>query len=363
MKTTKRSPARKMGDGPSEFGIGTAAPVSSGGILLLDKPVGISSFQALRPLKRLFPKTKIGHAGTLDPAASGLLLVGIGSGTRLLEYLEGMPKTYSFTARFGLVSDSYDMEGNVEPYLGADGSDGRKAAGLLDAGRIESALPPFRGPIRQTPPVYSAIKIDGERACDRVRAGETVVLESRRVTVHSLELKAFHPAGNGQAEPASAPSADLEMICSKGTYVRSLVHDLGAALGCGAVTDKIRRLAIGPFRVEDAAKPETLLPGMALHSMDLAVAHLPFAVIPPSHVGRFLNGQSVAPERPPASPAPVPDESGSSPPDPESPASLAGSDPETDQEYRALDSSGRLLAIATLSPQGLLCPRKVLARI
>ena len=321
------------------------APVSSGGILLLDKPVGVSSFQALRPLKRLFPKTKIGHAGTLDPAASGLLLVGIGSGTRLLEYLEGMPKTYSFTARFGLVSDSYDMEGTVEPYVGADGIDGRPAAGTLDADRIEKALPPFRGPIRQTPPVYSAIKIDGERACDRVRAGETVVLESRAVTVHALELKAFRPAGQADA----APSADLEMVCSKGTYVRSLVHDLGAALGCGAVTDKIRRLAIGPFRVEDAAKPETLLPGMALHPMELAVEHLPSAVVPSTHVGRFLNGQSVAPEvtLSDASATPIPAET---------PA-------ESDPEYRALDASGRLLAIATLSPQGLLCPRKVLARI
>jgi tRNA pseudouridine55 synthase len=320
-----------MADGLAARSAGAQGTVFSGGILLLDKPVGVSSFQALRPIKRLFPKTKIGHAGTLDPAASGLLLVGIGGGTRLLEYLEGMPKTYSFTARFGLVSDSYDMEGE------------------LDAGRIEMALAPFRGPIRQTPPVYSAIKIDGERACDRARAGETVVLESREVTIHALELKAFHAAGNpdaGTPSPsasaalaAAAPFADLEMTCSKGTYVRSLVHDLGAALGCGAVTDRIRRLAIGPFRVEDAAKPEALLPGMALHPLDLAVAHLPSAVVPSTHVARFLNGQSVAPESAPEPPS------------------------QSDREYRALDPSGRLLAIATLSPQGLLCPRKVLARI
>lgn len=341
------------------------APVSPGGILLLDKPVGVSSFQALRPLKRLFPKTKIGHAGTLDPAASGLLLVGIGSGTRLLEYLEGMPKTYSFTARFGLVSDSYDMEGGVGPFFGSDGADGRAAAGNLDAGRIEKALPPFRGPISQTPPVYSAIKIDGERACDRVRAGETVVLESRRVTVHALELKAFHPAGPGLTDAVTSPSADLEMTCSKGTYVRSLVHDLGKSLGCGAVTDKIRRLAIGPFRVEGAAKPEALFPGMALHPMDLAVAHLPSAVVPSSHVARFLNGQSVAPELAPKSIAPESTESTESTDSADS-SDLADSTDlanSTDLEYRALDPSGRLLAIATLSPQGLLCPRKVLARV
>ncbi|GEM_PF-18787 len=375
-----------------------AMPVTTaGGILLLDKPVGISSFQALRPLKRLFPKTKIGHAGTLDPAASGLLLIGIGSGTRLLEYLEGMPKTYSFTARFGLTSDSYDMEGAVEPHSAA------AAAADLDADEIAKALRPFRGSIRQTPPVYSAIKIDGERACDRVRAGETVTLESREITVHSLELRAFTPASTARSvsgthapavgEPAgltpsaaassvtsAVPSADLVMTCSKGTYVRSLVHDLGAALGCGAVTDKIRRLAIGPFRVEDALPPEALAPGMpapALHPMDLAVAHLPAAVVPETHVARFLNGQAISPALLPID-APVVSVAAATETSPRmaavptapatetSPHTAAESTPAPSEaaptEYRALDASGRLLAIATLSPEGLLCPRKVLAK-
>jgi tRNA pseudouridine55 synthase len=380
-----------MNEGPVPPGLaasGAETPVQAGGILLLDKPVGVSSFQALRPLKRLFPKTKIGHAGTLDPAASGLLLVGIGSGTRLLEYLEGMPKTYSFTARFGLVSDSYDMEGAVEPHPGA------LAAGDLDADRIAGALTPFRGPIRQTPPVYSAIKIDGERACDRVRAGETVTLESREVTVHALALKAFTPspssagpASSGDAGPSpsaaagsAAPYADLEMTCSKGTYVRSLVHDLGAALGCGAVTDRIRRLAIGPFRVEAALRPADLVPGLALHPMDAAVAHLPAAVVPAAQVARFLNGQAVVPEGAvEAGTGPVPGSGSAS-----GSASVDGNDVTAEPgaetaaaalaspslsaledkapEYRALDGSGRLLAIATLSSQGLLCPRKVLAR-
>ncbi|MEO7778630.1 MAG: tRNA pseudouridine(55) synthase TruB [Fibrobacteria bacterium] len=294
-----------------------------GGVLLLDKPQGVSSFQALRPLKRLFPKTKIGHAGTLDPAASGLLLIGIGSATRLLEYMEGMPKTYSFQARFGSVSDSYDMEGALEPHPGA-------ANALdLDAARIEAALEPFRGRIRQTPPVYSAIKISGERACDRARAGETVTLESREVEVHDLRLVSF------AFDAAGTAVAELSMICSKGTYVRSLVHDLGQALGCGAVTDKIRRLAIGPFRVEDASPPESLAPGMDLLPPDLAVAHLPPAVVPEDWVPRFLNGQAFNVE-------PLP--------------------PGGTGEFRALDGSGRLLAIATLSPQGMLCPRKVLAK-
>lgn len=310
--------------------------------MLLDKPEGVSSFQALRPLKRLFPKTKIGHAGTLDPMASGLLLIGIGSGTRLLEYLEGMPKTYSFTARFGFTSDSYDMEGAVEPFpVGATG-----AYPPLNEAAIAEALDAFRGSILQTPPVYSAIKIGGERACDRVRAGEIVTLSSRAVTIHSLRLISFSPGSASEtsgseaetsdnlARALRAPCAVLEMTCSKGTYVRSLVHDLGLALGSGAVADKIRRTAIGPFRVEAASPPESLAPDMELLPLESAVAHLPAGLVPDDWVARFLNGQSV--------PGPYADPAGS--------------------DVRALDATGRLLAIATLSPGGQLSPRKVLVK-
>ena len=330
----------------------------TGGVLLLDKPQGISSFQALRPVKRFFPKTKIGHAGTLDPAASGLLLIGIGSGTRLLEYLEGMPKTYSFRANFGLVSDSYDMEGKVEPHPVA------ALAETLHFDRVRKALEPFRGRIRQTPPVYSAIKIDGERACDRVRAGETVTLESREIEVRSLRLVSFGrysampdwgtPEAK-DAEPETGAYADLEMTCSKGTYVRSLVHDLGQALGCGAVTDKIRRLAIGPFRVEDAVAPEALVPGLPLLPLDAAVAHLPAAMVPADWISRFLNGQAVAF-------VPAAEAAGAEAAGTEVAGTQAAETAEAEPEYRAVDGNGRLLAIATLSPQGMLCPRKVLVK-
>src|SRR6185436_17895420 len=122
------------------------------GFLLLDKPVGMSSFQALRPVKRLFKGRKVGHAGTLDPGASGLLLVGIGAGTRLLEHLEGMPKTYSFLARFGFTSDSYDMDGQVV----AGDDEARRGAAALTPEAVQAALRPFRGAIRQVPPEYSA---------------------------------------------------------------------------------------------------------------------------------------------------------------------------------------------------------------
>ncbi len=309
----------------------------SGGFLLLDKPVGVSSFQALRPLKRLFPKTKIGHAGTLDPAASGLLLVGIGVGTRLLEYLEGMTKTYRCEAIFGLASDSYDMEGEVRALDG----DAAVAAENLNTETVAQALSPFRGRIRQTPPAYSAIKVNGVRAYALARAGESVALESREVEILSLEMTSFFPVRAG--EPARA---GLEMTCSKGTYVRSLVHDLGQALGCGAVTDKIRRLAIGTFRVEDAATPAPEAPWEALLPLDQAVRHLPRAVLTAEQVPIFLHGQAV-----PAKLEAIPDA-----------ASSATASTATGAEYRACDADGRLLAIATLNAQGWICPKKVLVR-
>lgn len=311
----------------------------AGGFLLLDKPRGVSSFQALHPLKRAFRGLKVGHAGTLDPAASGLLLAGVGNGTRLLEYLEGMPKAYAFTVRFGLASDSYDMEGRVS---GTPASD-------LPRSAIEAALPAFRGRIRQAPPAFSAIKVDGRRAYDLARAGEAVALEAREVEVLSLELLGYE-----------AGVASLRMGCSKGTYVRSLAHDLGAALGCGAVADDIRRLAIGPFRVEDAvgmpaleaaarppagagtAQPLPLLP------LESAVAHLPAAHLPAARLIALRDGRSSAPGSfSLATPSGEPVD-----------AAALGPDP----DLRVLDPEGRLLAIATLNPEGHLCPKKVLAR-
>lgn len=337
-----------------------------GGFLLLDKPVGISSFLALRPVKRLFHKAKVGHAGTLDPAASGLLLVGIGHGTRLLEYLEGMPKAYAFTVRFGLVSDSYDMEGVVtgEPALGLARQD------------VERALGAFRGRIRQAPPAYSAVKVEGRRAYDLARAGETVALAPREVEVHSLVLLDY-------AEGA----ASLRMECSKGTYVRSLAHDLGRALGCGALADGIRRLAIGPFRVEDAM-PASALEGASdapatgpgstgvagyLLPLETAVAHLPAAVIPDHRLAALKDGRSSAPGSftlltaaaarpggPGAGSAPADRSLATAPSPPEDPSPAA--DRGEAGDLRVLDSDGRLLAIATLNPEGHLCPKKVLAR-
>jgi tRNA pseudouridine55 synthase len=213
----------------------TAIPAIDG-LLLLDKPVGVSSFQALYPVKRAFGGgkrgNKIGHAGTLDPAASGLLVLGIGSGTRLLEFLEGLPKSYRFTLRLGITTDTYDLDGEVLARQDASG---------VTREQIDALLPRFRGDISQVPPAYSAIKIDGKRAYERARAGETVAMVARPVNVSRLEIISFDPAG---------ASAAMELDCSKGTYVRTIAHDLGQKLGCGAHLSALRRTGSGKFTIE-----------------------------------------------------------------------------------------------------------------
>jgi tRNA pseudouridine55 synthase len=287
---------------------------------LLDKPVGVSSFQALYPVKRAFRGRKIGHAGTLDPAASGLLVVGVGAGTRLLEFFESMPKTYRFGLRLGVVTDTYDLEGKTLESKDASG---------VTAQSVEAALEAFRGEVTQMPPAYSAVKIQGKRACDRMRAGETVTLTPRRVRIERLELIEFGAVG-----PV------LEMDCSKGTYVRSVAHDIGQALGCGAAAENIRRLSIGPFRVEDAAAPEAVLGPENLLPVEKAVGHMPGLQLRASWVGGLLNGNPV----PPAGYVPL--------------AGPSGSGEET--LYGVFSPVGKLLAVGHVTSMGQLRPRKVL---
>lgn len=258
------------------------SPAASSGILLLDKPTGVSSFAALHPVKRAFggkKGAKIGHAGTLDPAASGLLVVGVGAGTRLLEFLEAMPKRYSFRLNLGVVTDSYDLEGEVLE---------RHDASHVTREAVEARLPSFLGSISQMPPAFSAIKIGGKRACDRVRDGETVTLTPRTVRIDRIEILSFEP-----------DNITLEVDCSKGTYIRSLAHDLGRALGCGAAADRIRRLRIGPFRVEDAVAvtPDGEASRFfdALLPLDTAVTDLPAVRVAAAQLPALRNGNPLPP--------------------------------------------------------------------
>ncbi len=208
------------------------------GWLVLDKPQGLTSNQALGRLKRLFNPRKVGHAGTLDPLATGVLPIAFGEATKTVAHVVDCEKTYDFTIRWGVETDTDDAEG--KPVKTSDARPTREA--------IEAALPAFIGDIMQTPPCYSAIKVDGERAYDLARDGEAVELEPRTVSVFELEI-------------VDMPSPDLTRLvcdCGKGTYVRSIARDLGRALGCYGHIAALRRTSVGAFSEENAISLEKL---------------------------------------------------------------------------------------------------------
>lgn len=211
------------------------------GFLLIDKPAGITSFGVIAKLRRITGVRRIGHAGTLDPFATGLLIVGVGRGAtkRLGEYL-GRPKTYEAVAVLGGTTVTQDKDSEVTPTIGA--------VMPTEAG-IRDALPRFTGPLRQTPPMFSAKKIDGKRLYELAREGKEVERKSVEVTVYSLELLSYEP-----------PKLSFRATVSAGTYVRTLAHDLGADLGTGAYLEALRRTAIGDLSVEDAVTVEDLTP-------------------------------------------------------------------------------------------------------
>lgn len=206
----------------------------------MDKPTGMTSARAVAMVKRALPKkTKVGHTGTLDPLASGLLVLMIGSATRLSRYIGEMDKSYTATAQFGAISDSLDADGEIE-----------KLDGELPArDDLESSLPDFTGRIEQIPPMASAIKIDGKRLYALHREGKTVEREARTVEVHDLTLDNYDPE-TGEAQ--------FYVRCGGGTYVRSLVADVAEAVGSGAYLTALRRESVGGFSVVNAVKPEGL---------------------------------------------------------------------------------------------------------
>ena len=227
------------------------------GILLLDKPVGPTSHDAVARVRRAAGLRRVGHAGTLDPLASGLLLMGLGPAARFLEYLVGLDKTYETTVLLGQATTTYDAEGEVTAERPVD----------VSAEQIAAALAAFRGPIRQRVPSHSAVKRDGRPLYESARRGEVIDLPQRDVVVHALDLLAFDP-----------PLVTLRVACSSGTYIRSLAHDLGAALGCGGHVVALRRTAVGVFSVDDAISLDILTPESVvvhLRPPAAAVAHLP----------------------------------------------------------------------------------------
>ncbi len=202
------------------------------GILVVEKPAGMTSHDVVARVRKLARQRKIGHAGTLDPLATGVLVLGLGKATRLLEYLTGQEKRYHAAVMLGQTTTTYDAEGEVvETYSGE----------WPARETVEAVLAQFRGEIEQRPPLFSAIKQKGERLYEKARRGETVDVPPRRVIIHELHLLRYEP-----------PLLELDVRCSKGTYIRSLAHDVGAALGTGAFLAALRRTASGPFTIEQA---------------------------------------------------------------------------------------------------------------
>lgn len=209
------------------------------GILLLDKPRGLSSNQALQRVRHLFRAQKAGHTGSLDPLATGLLPVCFGEATKIAGGLLGARKAYDAVARLGIVTDTDDADGQVLQ---------ERPVPPLDIDTLDAALAGFVGRIRQRPPIYSALKRGGEPLYAKARRGEVVEVEAREVDVHAFELQSAADLLDGLLDNGAPPLLRLHVECGSGTYVRSLVRDLGEALGCGAHVAELRRLWVDPFR-------------------------------------------------------------------------------------------------------------------
>jgi len=270
------------------------------GILNLDKPSGPTSHDAVKRIRALTGVRRVGHAGTLDPLASGVLLACIGQATRVAEYLMAGQKVYRARVHMGTTTDTYDAEGQVVA----------EAPVEVSHAQVEAALAHFRGAIAQMPPLYSALKHKGtplHRLARRGVEAEQLSLQPRQVEIVRLELTAWEP-----------PECTLEVTCSPGTYVRVLAHDLGQALGCGAHLAGLTRLASGAFRLEDAVTLEELAQAAAehrwpalLHPLDAALSRFPALRVDADAAGRLCKGQPIAPppgagwESAPSSPPPV----------------------------------------------------------
>ena len=251
------------------------------GFLLVDKPTGPTSHDVVQAARRALKERRIGHTGTLDPAATGLLLLCIGKATRLQQYLLAWEKTYHGEIRLGWGTTTYDVEG--EPF-----GPPRPVPELTPA-VVADLLARFSGEIEQLPPPYSAKKTGGRKFYELARAGEEVPREPKRVHVQSIELDSTAPE-----------RLTFKVTCSSGTYLRSLAHDIGETLGCGGHLASLRRVRIGPWRVEDAVSAETLanrpneIDPRAFVSLVSAILPFPEVVLNPTALEHFLHGQEVA---------------------------------------------------------------------
>lgn len=207
------------------------------GLILVDKPLGPTSHHIVHRVRLGTGIRKVGHAGTLDPRASGLLVLCLGAATRLSEYVSTSAKRYEAVVRFGAATRTYDSDGEVVS----------RSAAIPTREQIEACLPGFSGEIEQVPPPFSAVKVSGQRAYDLARSGKDVDLSPRTITIYALHVREYQP-----------PDLALEVECSAGTYIRSLAHDLGARLGSGAYLAALRRTKAGPFDISQAVTLDRL---------------------------------------------------------------------------------------------------------
>jgi tRNA pseudouridine55 synthase len=251
-------------------------------MLVIDKPAGWTSHDVVARIRSWLGERHIGHAGTLDPAATGVLPLAVGDATKVLEYLQEASKTYLAEITLGVETDTYDGEGRVVEIKPV----------AVDQGAIEQALTDFRGTIQQIPPMHSAVKIEGQRLYELARAGRTVDRPARQVTINSLSVVSWE-----------SPVLTLCVDCSKGTYIRSLAHDLGAKLGTGAYLSNLVRLRTGPFTLCDAWTITELLaiaredlpalwPTVALHP-DAAVMDHPALIVNADAARAWRHGRRI----------------------------------------------------------------------
>ena len=294
------------------------------GILVVAKPAGPTSHDVVALIRRLAATRRVGHGGTLDPFASGVLPIFLGHATRTVEYHLGDRKTYRATVCFGASSTTDDLEGELLPSAGSPPS--REA--------VVAAMTGLTGPISQRPPAYSAIKVAGRRAYAMARAGEAVELEERRVTIHELTLASWD-----DAEP-DRPVAVVDVVCSAGTYVRALARDLGETVGNAAYLGALTRRASGPFTLDDAADLDALRAAAAdgpagllpfLRPIDAGLEAFPTIALSVDEVAAVARGQFVRP---------------------------AAGVPAGAERYRLVAPGGSLVAIASASA-GRLAPDKV----
>ena len=245
------------------------------GIVIVDKPSGWTSQDVTARLRRVFDTRRIGHGGTLDPMATGVLPVFVGRATRGVEFFEHAEKTYEALLLPGLTTDTEDVTGTVL----------QKREVSLTEQDVEAVLPRFRGEILQVPPMYSALKVNGQKLCDLARKGKEIARQPRPITIHELEFLGFQEG-----------MVKLRVRCSKGTYVRTLCKDIGEALGCGGCMAALRRTAAGSYDLSQAVALQTLLdtqePEQYLRPVDTLFSRYPAVTLTPNQETRCRNGNA-----------------------------------------------------------------------